>query len=283
MLNLYERNFAMAEKITDDSGILNRSLDRNSALVFDALTQERAAAENKDGGGGGNKYKDYELQFGGSWTDTKWPDSVTISRNGEEVKTVAIPLIYKYDKTDILDIPFILDDVPYFLHFDNDNDNKIMKPTKLHIPENDTNEYTIAVSTQTLPWFLINDQNTLYVSDVVTDNDYKYFVIVKKKDGTCQFIRFTAQVKFGYQNYLGKEYLRTNINYKNTDFSNLSECIDGVKKSIETSPFTGICQIELTNSDIIVCNFNVYGDDRLYYVSHSMIGGQPSNTLDRPS
>ena len=283
MFNLYERNFQMAEKITDDSGILNRSLDRNSALVFDALTQERAAAENKSGGGGGSKYKDYELQFGGTWTDTKWPDSVTIYRNGEEVKNVAIPLIYKYDKNDILDIPFMLDDTPYFLHFDNDNDNKVMKPTKLHIPENDTNEYTIAVSTQTLPWFLINDQNTLYVSDVVTDSDYKYFVIVRNDDNKYDFIRFTAQVKFEAREYLGEKSLRTNINYKSTNFETLEACIAGVKTEIETNAFTGICQFPYVDNRIIVCNYDIYGNDVLIYEPHSMIGGQPSNTLDRPS
>lgn len=172
MDNLFKRTFYTIEKenIKEPTSPLNSE----NAAMFAAHTQEEIhmlqEVENEMNRAKNVEdhifsiitYKTVPVQFGESWSTDKWPDSITIYLNGNELITLAIPpLSQTYDKEDVLDYGFLMNGYPLYIHFDNSNGTKQMRPTKLHVPEFFKGDFSIGISTKTLPWCenlqLIND------------------------------------------------------------------------------------------------------------------------------
>lgn len=173
MINLYDRTFQkMGEIPINKKEEINKTLNPETAAAFDMNEQERVRAQeiekfltdkiNNEIERATKKeeqidniihYKFQEVEFGGTWDDSSWCDSITIYKGEEEQARIAIPPFPgSYDHHDIFNIPFILNNFIYFICLESTELDPVMRPTGIYKPYFDGNAYTIEISTKKLPW-----------------------------------------------------------------------------------------------------------------------------------
>lgn len=173
MLNLYDRTFQkMGEIPTNKKEEINKTLNPETAAAFDMQEQERVRAQkveeflnnkiNNEIERATTKEEEIEkiisynfhpVEFGGTWDDESWCDSITIYKGAEEQTRIAIPPFPgNYGHHDVFNIPFILNNYIYFICLESTPLDPIIRPTGIYQPYFDNTEYKIAISTKKLPW-----------------------------------------------------------------------------------------------------------------------------------